>query len=161
VASAGSGKLNYAWSVARTRAGVTTTFASGAAATFKFTPSDDGLYTVYLTVRRNNVTVGSDIKSISVLNVAPTATFSAPASVRVNRNFTLSLKSVSDPSSIDRSSGFVYAFDCGDGQGLRPSLTASYSCKAPATTRTITVQASLTDKDGASRLYSLNLSVTP
>jgi hypothetical protein len=148
--------------VTLTRNGVTTTFASGTLATFRFTPSDDGLYTVFLTVRRGTTTlVGSDTKAISVLNVAPTAAFTAPLNARANRSFILRLLSANDASSIDRSSGFAFAYDCGDGLGLRSNLTASITCQSPSTTGSIIVRARISDKDGASSVYGLTLPIVP
>src|SRR5213078_2962955 len=51
--------------------------------------------------------------SVTVNNVAPIATFNAPASVGEGSSIGLSLTSPFDPSSADTAAGFSYAFDCG------------------------------------------------
>jgi hypothetical protein len=65
--------------------------------------------------------------TVTINNVAPSATFNASTPVNEGSNISLSLTSPSDPSSADTTAGFQYAFDCGAGFGLF-SLTSTASC---------------------------------
>jgi len=76
-------------------------YASGSAPSFSFTPNDNGTYVVSLTVTDDDSGAGSDSKSITVTNVAPTATINgAPASSPEGTAINLT-SSVSDPGSAD------------------------------------------------------------
>src|SRR5205823_11001609 len=55
--------------------------------------------------------------SVTINNVAPTATFNASSPVDEGSNISLSLTAPFDPSSVDTTAGFTYAFDCGSGYG--------------------------------------------
>ena len=55
---------------------------------------------------------------MTVTNVAPTATFEAPAATLAGSPFTIALTSPFDPSSADTAAGFTYTFSCGDGTGF-------------------------------------------
>ena len=64
--------------------------------------------------------------TVSVLNLAPVATFNAPASVNEGSPIALEL---TDPSSANTTGGFEFGFDCGDGGGFGAySAAASVSC---------------------------------
>jgi hypothetical protein len=96
--------------------------------------------------------------TVSVTNVAPTATFTATPSVYAGAPIALTLTNASDPSSADTSAGFTYAFDCGDGTFVQ-SATATAAC--PTTdTGNLTVRGKITDKDGGSTVYSETVLVT-
>jgi predicted extracellular nuclease len=90
--------------------------------------------------------------TVTVQNVPPTATFSAPASSFAGYPFTLSLTSPSDPSAADNAAGFQYAFDCGSGYGAFGS-SASASCPTDDT-GTRTVHGKIRDKDGGVTEYA-------
>lgn len=96
-------------------------------------------------------------KEITVTNVAPRATFEAPASSDQGGNFTLSLTNVTDPSSADRAS-LAYAFDCGNGSGYVSVTTASKDCTA-LDQPNMTVKGKVTDKDGGTNEYTKTVSV--
>ena len=101
-------------------------------------------------------TVASTI--VTITNVAPTATFSAPANVFAGSSFVLSLTGATDPSVADTSAGFTYAFDCGSGYGAF-SPTATASC--PTTdTGARTVGGKIQDKDGGVSEYHATVNVT-
>jgi uncharacterized protein len=99
----------------------------------------------------------TDQATVNVLNVPPTATFSAPASDFAGYPFTLSLSSPSDPSAADTAAGFQYAFDCGSGYGAFGSAT-SVSCPTDDT-GTRTVHGKIRDKDGDFTEYTATVQV--
>ncbi len=91
--------------------------------------------------------------SLTVNNVAPTATFNAPASANEGDQITISLTSPSDPSSADTAAGFTYAFDC-DGDGIFGSIgtSSTFSCVV-ADSGTRAVKGRIFDKDGGFTTY--------
>ena len=92
--------------------------------------------------------------TVTVTNVAPAATISAPSSVNEGDTFTVSLDNPTDPSRTDTAAGFTYTFDCGDGTGVQDTnTTASISCVAHDVASQ-TVTATITDKDGGTSSYS-------
>ena len=93
-------------------------------------------------------------KTIEVRNVAPTATFTAPAPVDEGSQFMLALGSPQDPSAADAAAGFTYAFDCGDGSGPSAFGTdASRTCPTDDN-GTRAVVAAVRDKDGGITTYT-------
>jgi Bacterial Ig-like domain/PKD domain len=98
-----------------------------------------------------------DTTTVSISNVAPTATFTAPASDFAGFTFPLSLTSPDDASSADVAAGFTYAFDCGDGYGSF-SATATASCPT-SDTGTLSVGAEIRDKDGGVTEYRATVDV--
>ncbi len=94
---------------------------------------------------------------ITVNNVAPTATFNAPASVDEGAVIALSLTAPVDPSSADTSAGFEYAFNCGSGYGAWSS-TSTASC--PTTDKgQRSVAGKIKDKDGGVSEYNAAITV--
>ena len=93
--------------------------------------ADDGpaTPTVRVQVTDDIGQTATDQATVTVRNVPPTATFSAPASSNAGFPFTLSLTAPSDPSAADTAAGFGYAFDCGDGpatgRSARPRARAA------------------------------------
>jgi predicted extracellular nuclease len=98
-------------------------------------------------------------QTVTVANVAPSATFGAPASSFAGFPFTLSLSNVSDPSAADTAGGFTYAFDCGDGSGYGAfGSAASTSC--PTTdVGARSVRGRVRDKDLDIREYTATVDV--
>ncbi len=95
--------------------------------------------------------------TVNVTNVAPTATFAAPASAPAGTPFTLSLTSPSDPSAPDVAAGFSYAFDCGGGYGgFGPASSAS--CPT-SDTGSRSVGGKILDKDGGVTEYRATVNV--
>jgi hypothetical protein len=89
--------------------------------------------------------------AVTVTNVAPTATFTAPASALTGFPFALSFSSPHDPSSADTAAGFTYSFDCGGGYGeFGSSPSASCSATGDATPA---VGGKIRDKDGGVTEY--------
>jgi hypothetical protein len=92
--------------------------------------------------------------AVAVTNVAPTATFGAPASSFAGFSFTLSLTSPHDVSAADTAAGFSYAFDCGSGSGYGPFGAAS-SVSCPTTdVGPRSVRGKIRDKDGDVTQYT-------
>lgn len=97
--------------------------------------------------------------TVNISNVAPTATFNAPASVFAGFPFTLSLTSPIDPSGADSAAGFSYAFDCGAGSGFTAFGVASTASCPTSLTGIRTVGAKIRDKDGGISEYSRTVAV--
>ena len=91
--------------------------------------------------------------------MAPTATYNAPLSVNEGSTFALSLTSPSDPSSVDTTFGFTYAFDCGAGFGLFGAANTASCTTAPGFSGPLTVQGKIKDKDSGETLYSATVTV--
>jgi hypothetical protein len=95
--------------------------------------------------------------TVTVTNVAPTATFHAPASASAGSSFTISMSDPHDPSGVDTAAGFTYAFDCGTGYGAFSSST-SRSC--PTTDiGDRAVGGKIQDKDGGVTEYRATVHV--
>ncbi len=94
---------------------------------------------------------------VAVNNVAPVATFTAPAVLNEGAVFTITLSSALDPSGADTTAGFRYAFDCGTGYtdfGGMPSASCS-AVDNPGQT----VRGKIEDKDGGVNEYSAAVTV--
>jgi len=136
-----------AWTAQRDGA----TVATGSGATFSFTPADNGTYAVTAAATWSGGTVSASA-TIAVNNVAPTATFAAPATGAVATDFTIALIAPIDPGMADATAGFEYAFDCGSGYGSF-GTTVSTSCTAAGEEGFILVGAKIRDHDGAETEY--------
>ncbi|HEX4983357.1 MAG TPA: ExeM/NucH family extracellular endonuclease, partial [Ilumatobacteraceae bacterium] len=100
-----------------------------------------------------------DSATVDVTNVAPTATFNAPATALAGSPFTLSLTDGSDAAPADVPT-LQYAFDCGSGYG---AFSASNSTSCPTdSTGTRNVGGKVRDDDGGETEYraTVNLTVT-
>jgi len=119
----------------------------------------DGPATPTVTVRATDPSGSTATASttVTVQNVAPTATFNAPASSFAGFPFTLSLTSPHDPSAADTAAGFQYAFDCGTHYGAFGSAS-SVSCPTDDT-GTRTVHATIRDKDGGTAEFTATVQV--
>jgi len=114
-------------------------------------------HTVTVQVIDNGGLTATNATTVDVTNVAPTASFGAPASTFAGLPFTLSLSSPTDPSAADVAAGFTYAFDCGSGYGAFGSA-ATASCPT-ADTGTRSVGGEIRDKDGGVTEYRATVSV--
>jgi len=99
--------------------------------------------------------------TLTVHNVAPTATLSAPSTVDAGQAIALSLTGVTDPSSADTSAGFTYAFDCGDGVGFGAFGAGTGVTCPTSTTGTRTVAGRIRDKDGGESTYTASVTINP
>jgi hypothetical protein len=118
---------------------------------------DSGTREVSAKIKDKDGGVGERTETVTIENVAPTATFNVPGSVDDGTNFTLSLTDPQDPSPIDRQS-LRYAFDCGSGSGYgTPSGTHTASCTSVGGSRT--VKGKIIDKDGGETEYTREVTV--
>jgi hypothetical protein len=114
---------------------------------------------VTVTVTDKDGDSGTATFDVVVGNVAPTATFTFPASVNAGTAFTLSLSAPQDPSGADTTAGFEYAFDCGDGSGYGAfGPTPSRNCPT-SVAGTRNVKGRIRDKDGDSTEYTGTVTV--
>jgi hypothetical protein len=116
---------------------------------------DSGTREVSSKIQDKDGGVGERTETVTIENVAPTATFDAPVSVDDGSNFALSLADPQDPSPVDRQS-LRYAFDCGSGYGTA-SGTNTTSCSSVGGTRT--VKGKVIDKDGGETEYAREVTV--
>jgi hypothetical protein len=120
---------------------------------------DNGDYTVTVSVNDGTAT-GTDQLVVHAANVAPIATFTAPANVHVGKAFALALATVVDPSPADVKAGLQFAFDCGDGAGFNGfSSNGNRSCSTSALGRR-NAKGRIKDKDGGQSEYSASVEVT-
>lgn len=103
----GVATLSYAWSV--TKDG--NAFTSGAGADFSFTPDDDGVYAVALTVTDQGGGEGLDSATITVENVAPTLVDLSSPTIDENGTATVS-GTINDPGGLD---SVTLVIDWGEG----------------------------------------------
>lgn len=140
------GALTFAWDLDNDG-----TFETpGQTATFA---ADDGPATRTVNVRATDTGGLSTTASttVTVANVAPTATFHAPTSVLAGSDFTLSLTDSFDPSGADTAAGFTFAFDCGAGYA---AFSSNPSVTCPTTvTGDRSVGGKIRDKDGGVTEY--------
>jgi PKD repeat protein len=133
--SAIGGSLSYSWN-----------FGDGGTATGTLTPShvysNQGTYTATLTVTDSAGLSSQSSLSVTVIDVAPTVSLTAPATGTTGSPVSFSA-SATDPSPVDQAAGYTYSWIFGDGTtGTGASPTHSY---ASAGTYTVSVTATATD----------------
>lgn len=143
------GALSYAWDYGDG--------ATGLGLTASHAYDDDGVFTLSLTVTDPDGLTDTATTTVTVANVAPSATFVAPGAVPPNTGFTLALTGATDPSPVDDAAGFEYAFDCGAGYGeLGPA--ASTNCPG-VPTGPVQVRGRIRDVDLAEREYTATVQI--
>ena len=144
------GPLSYAWDLD----GNGTFETTSQTATFSAVNIDGpATRTMQVRVTDDAGQSATDTATVMVVNIAPTATFGATASVFAGFPFTLSLTNPSDPSPADTAAGFTFAFDCGDGAGYGTfGSSASTSC-ATSDVGVRSVGGMIRDKDGGVTEY--------
>ncbi|MDQ3178079.1 MAG: ExeM/NucH family extracellular endonuclease, partial [Actinomycetota bacterium] len=98
-----------------------------------------------------------DEATVSVTNVAPTATFNAPATTLAGSAFTLSLTDADDAAPADEP-GLQYAFDCGSGYGAFSAVNTAV-CPTDST-GTRNVGGKVRDDDGGETEYRATVTVS-
>ena len=148
------GPLTYAWDL-----DADGTFETPGQAPIFSAAGLDGPATRTVSVRATDSRglTGTMSTTISVLNVAPTATFHAPASVLAGSDFALSLTESFDPSTADTAAGFTFAFDCGAGYAAFGS-NSTRSCPTTVT-GSRSVAGKISDKDGGVTEYRARVDV--
>jgi len=150
--------LTYAWSVNSTLC----SFNNASALQPNLTCSDNGSYTATLEVSDGTGSVSSDA-SVTINNVAPTASLGNNGSIDEGSSATVSFSGTFDPSSEDTTAGFHYAFDCNGGSlaaaayatsGTSDSISCSFADNGSQT-----VSARIMDKDGGSNGYTTTVVV--
>ncbi len=123
--------------------------------------TDNGVRNVRGKIQDKDGGVGEYAAAVTVNNVAPSATFSFPASVNEGSGYTLSLLNRTDPSSADTTAGFKQGFDCGDGAGFSAWGTpTSRSCaKVDDGPVARTVKGRIRDKDMGTNTYNAGLNI--
>jgi hypothetical protein len=146
------------WSVVTVNpVGVTCTFGNANQLSTTVTCNDNATVTIKLTATDDDAASNSANANVAVNNAAPTATFTAPASVAGATPFSISFSASVDPSSVDQAAGFTYAFDCGSGYAAF-SGTSSASC--PGTPPpSVTVKGKIRDKDGGVSEYTQSVAI--
>jgi predicted extracellular nuclease len=147
--------LTYAWDLdgdgTFETAGRTATLTAG---------DGPGMRSVAVRVTDPAGETADDTATITINNVAPTATFSAPGQIFAGQSFTLSLTDPRDPSAADAAAGFTYAFDCGDGSGLGTYAPSASATCPTADVGTRAVSARIRDRDGGVSEYHATVRVT-
>lgn len=120
----------FAWSVSSTNGQV---IASGSGPSFTFTPSDQGTYSVTLRATDDDTGTATDTVVVTVNDVAPTITLSAPSTAREGEPYTVSFTTV-EPGADPVTS---YTVDWGDGTTLSvpgTSTAATHTYDLPVET---------------------------
>jgi hypothetical protein len=107
----------------------------------------------------DGVASATDQATVTITNVAPSASFSAPATAFAGFPFTIALTGATDPSAADTAAGFTYAFDCGDGSGYGAFDSASSRSCPTSDSGSRSVGGKIQDKDGGVREYTATVQV--
>jgi predicted extracellular nuclease len=149
------GPLTYAWDLDNNgsfeRSGQSVTFSAA---------DGPSTHTVQVQATDNSGLTATDTATVTVANVAPDATFSAPASALAGFPFSISLASPHDPSGADTAAGFTYAFDCGDGAGYGSFGAGSSKACIALDVGAVTVRGKIRDKDNGEREYKATVQVS-
>jgi PKD repeat protein len=143
--ASGPGALTFGWDFGDGATG------SGSVASHVY--SDNGTYTVSLTVTNDALATATQSATISIINVDPIVdTLVVPAIVNAGELFTVS-STASDVSPDDTSAGITYGWAFGDGSfGSGGSTTGVYSAAG-----TYTGSLTVSDKDGGSAIQSFTI----
>ena len=149
----GFGHLTYTWDFGDGSS------ATGQSVTYAF--SDNGVYDVRLTVSDERNQSVTDTFSVTVTNVAPGATFSAPSEATQSESVILNFSNISDASNPDTQAGFLFSYDL-DGDGVF-ELTLVKDSTIEHTFHHVgnyTIRARVIDKDGDWTEYFRNIQIS-
>jgi uncharacterized delta-60 repeat protein len=146
----------YSWTVSKNGNSYGT---AGAGNSFTFTPNDNGSYVVTLIVTASDGGIGTDTKTITVTNVAPTATINgAPASSPAGTPINLT-STVADPGGA--ADPITYAWSVTrDGVAYGSGGTAANFSFTPADAASYIVTLTVSDGDGGSDTKTKTITVT-
>src|ERR671931_416972 len=138
------------------------TASSSASASCSF--DDNGSYTVRARIIDKDSGATSYTTTVTVNNVAPTATLANNGPIDEGSSATISFSGQSDPSNTDTSAGFHYAYSCSNGDlssatYAGSSASATAGCSYSDGPSTHTVRARIIDKDGGYREYPMFVTV--
>ena len=155
--SVDAASLHYAFDCAGGSLAAVTYAAAGTSSSTPCTFNDNGSFNVTGVIIDKDGGRHSASTSVTVDNVAPTATFTAPdTAVDEGDSFNISLDDPQDVAA-DVLGGFEYKFDCGSGYGVY-GPSSSTSC--PTTDNgTLTVKGTIKDKDGGETEYTDTVTV--
>ena len=145
-----NGLLGYAWDFGDG--------STGEGVTPRHAYADNGSYPVTLVVTDPGGLADTAAVTATIANVAPMATFSAPATVPADSGYGLALNDPADVSSTDFLAGFSYAFDCGTGY-TEWSAASSTTCPGVAVAGPHTVKGQIRDKDAGVSEYTATIQI--
>ena len=146
------GSLTYAWDLDNDGQ-----YDDATGATVLHAFADNGTYTIGVQVTDSAGLASTSATTVTVTNVAPSASFGNDGPVNEGTDFELSLTGASDASLADEAAGFEFAFDCGGGYGAYSSVSTA-SCPTNDN-GSPTVKGKLRDKDGGETEYSATVTV--
>jgi PKD repeat protein len=114
--------------------------------------SDNGTFSVTLTVMDPAYETSTASATVTVDNLPPTARLKTPTQLLQNTGFQIQAVNATDPAAADRAT-LQFAFDCGQGFGSF-SATTSASCSGAATGTSRTLGLRVRDKDGGQSEYT-------
>jgi hypothetical protein len=125
---------------------------------FSWTPADDGTFRFFVVVTDDGTPVLDDQEEITITvdNVAPTATLGAPTSVDEGDTIDLALTDVDDPGTDDT---HEYRFSCDDGATWSEWDTSNVSTCPTTDDGTVKVRGEVRDDDGGSNGYAKDVLV--
>lgn len=127
----------------------------------------DGPATANVAVRAKNSStiLAFATTTLSVTNVAPTATFAPGGQVEPGSAGTVSFSNATDTSTADRNAGFTYSYDFNNDGTFEITSSRASSVTVPASylanPGSHTLRGRITDKNGGSRTYTTTLRVAP
>src|SRR6266516_4911050 len=126
---------------------------------------DDGPNSTTVSAQVNDETANSNtsMQSVSILNLAPTATLANNGLINEGAAATISFSSQSDASSADTAAGFRYEYHC-DGSAFGAANYGSASTNAGTTCSfddngSDTIRARIIDKDNGATTYTTTVTV--
>ncbi len=120
---------------------------------------DNGTRNVAGEIRDKDLGSTGYTDTVTIDNVAPTATFSDDGPVNEGSGFTIDLTGPSDPSVADTTAGFQYRFDCGDGAGFGAWSASSSQVCSTDDNGTRNVAGEIRDKDLGTTGYASTVGV--